>query len=381
MLQRFKRVTLLARCLIRALFYGKADKVPSGVLRVIVVPTGKLGDVVCNTPVLRAIRKYIPNAHIIVAGESKLHRPLLADSGLADEYLDLGESNPIARIKGCKAEAAIITGPSYWATAMMYAAGVPLVVAAKVLGGYSPSETRPYRILQKLIRTFPYRMGEYAPRERLRALEPLGIFADNTKKHLGFSKDADNRVAQFLVNNGIDTTKDFIVGISPSAGNKIKEWPADRFARVIDHLCAKHRARVLITGGRGDAGKASEVMKSLGNKTVAIDTSGKFSLDELKALISKLSLFISVDSGPIYIAEAFDVPTVDITGPIDEREQPPRGLFHRNVTPPERLKPELFVLNAKFHNREEALRQTLSISVSMVIDELDTLIADLKKRK
>ena len=38
-------------------------------------------------------------------------------------------------------------------------------------------------------------------------------------------------------------------------------------------------------------------------------------------------LFISVDTGPIYIAEAFNVPTVDIVGPVDENVQPPADLF------------------------------------------------------
>ena len=63
----------------------------------------------------------------------------------------------------------------------------------------------------------------------------------------------------------------------------------------------------------------------LNPETQFVNTDGLFSLDELKALIQRLSLFISVDTGPIYIAEAFDVPTIDIIGPMDENEQPPRG--------------------------------------------------------
>ena len=106
-----------------------------------------------------------------------------------------------------------------------------------------------------------------------------------------------------------------------------------------------------------------------------------FDIDELKALIAKLHLLIAIDTGPIYIAEAFDIPTIDIIGPIDEKEQPPRGPLNRNVLPPERKRPELFVLNARSYNRKEAIRQVRSITVSLVINEIDLLISDIKKQQ
>lgn len=375
--KRIYRLSLLARCLVASLFFGKATRAQSGLSAVIVVLTGKLGDIVCCTPVLRALRAHAPHARIIVAG-AKVLPALLKDSGLADDYLDLEERGVLARIREHNADAAIVLGPSFTSAALLYLSGIPLVVAPKVEGGYSPSETRLYKMLKKLITTFPYRMGEYAPRERLKALEPLGIFSDDTKKHLGFSETADTTAKQFFADNGIDLKRDFIVGISPSAGNKVKEWPEERFAEVADYLAEKYSAKVIITGSATDKEKIERVIGLLKPETKAVEASS-FTIDELKAFISKLKLFISVDTGPIYIAEAFGISTIDITGPIDEREQPPRGLLHRNVVPPHRSHPELFVLNAKEHNRGEALRQVNSITVSAVLHEIDLLIADMKK--
>jgi len=357
-----------------------AKKKPSDTSKVIIVPTGKLGDVVCNTPVLMAIRKHRPKTHIIVAGATKLHRPLLADSGLVDEYLDLGERGAIKRIKESRAQVALVTGPSFESVAPLYLAGVSLIVAPKVVGGYSPSETRPYKILQKFIKTFPYKMGEYAPRERLKVLEPLNIFSQDTQKHLGFSETANKTIEEFFTINNINLGKDFIVGMSPSAGNKIKEWPTDRFAKVADYLSEKYNAKIAIIGSKGEKAKVEEFISYLDKKTIFVNAVGAFNLDELKAFMSKFNLFISVDTGPIYIAESFSIPTIDITGPIDEKEQPPQGLSHRNVVPPERSRPELFVLNARSYNREEALRQLHSISVPLVTKEVDLLISDLNKK-
>jgi len=378
-IKRINNFLLLTRCLIGLLSWGRADKVSQKISRIIVVPAGKLGDVVCNTPILVTIRTHLPSAHIIIAGATKLHRPLLADSGLVDEYLDFEEGNVIKHIKDCQAQVAIVTGPSFESTAFFYLARVPLIIAPVVLGGFSPTETKLYKILQRFIKTFPYKIDEYAPRERLRALEPLGIFTDDTKKQLGFSELANQKIEKFFTTNNVDLGKDLVIGISPTAGNKIKEWPVERFSRVADYLSEKHHAKVLIVGSKDDSDKVQEMITYLNKKTKIINTSGLFNFDELKAFISKLNLFISVDTGPIYIAEAFSVPTVNIVGPVDEKVQPPQGFIHRNVVPLRKgMGAELTVLNARRYNKREALRQVISITVADVVSVMDKLIYDIK---
>ena len=363
---------LLTRLMLKVVFCGAANEIPKNVSSIIIVPTGKLGDVVCATPVLHAIRTHLPNVRITVAGNTKLHRALLSDSGLVDDYIDLKEKGAISRLKKLRADVALVTGPSFTPVALLYLSGIPLVVAPEVVGGISSSETRPYKILQRFIKTFPYRMGEYAPRERLKCLEPLGIMSDDTKKHLRFSEEADNKVQELL-----SQYKDkVLVGISPSAGNKIKEWPVDRFSAVADYIASKYNAVVVIIGGPNDTTYSEEIKSSLSKDIQYVDTTGVLSIDELKAAISKLNLFISVDTGPIYIAEAFGVPTIDIVGPMDEKEQPPIGRLHRVVVP-KRKRPELHILNARMYDKKEAMRQTLSISAQDVIVEIDKLMEDI----
>jgi ADP-heptose:LPS heptosyltransferase len=370
---RIKRVLFLGRCFARRIFRGRAIGVPKNIQRIIVVPTGKLGDVVCNTPVFAAIRKHLPETRIFVAGNSKLHKALLSDSGLVDEYIDLDGEGAVDRIKKVGADVAVVTGPSYTYVAMLFVAGIPLVVAPTVTGGYSPSETRLYRILKRWVKIFPYHIEAYAPRERLRALEPIGISETDTTKKLGFSAAARQRVEHFFAENTIDPMQNFIVGISPSVGNKIKEWPEDRFARIADHMVEKYKATVILLGSRGDIEKINQT-RALSTHPAQVLVATEFTVDELKALVSRLGLFISVDTGPIYIAEAFDVPTIDIVGPVDERVQPPQGPKHRNVVPPGRTRAELSILNARSYDVERAMDQVLSTTVDMVIREIDALM-------
>ena len=115
----------------------------------------------------------------------------------------------------------------------------------------------------------------------------------------------------------------------------------------------------------------------LDKDTKVFNTLNMFNIDELKALVSRMSIFISVDTGPIYIAEAFDVATIDIVGPMDENEQPPRGDKHKIVKILDRKKPELHIMNARDYDTKEALRQINEIEVEDVSKILDELVLKL----
>ena len=220
-------------------------------------------------------------------------------------------------------------------------------------------------------------MKSYAPREYLKLLEPVDIISNDTTKHLGFSDEAKRNIEMFFETNAFNSG-DLIVGISPSSGNKIKNWPADRFAKVAEYLFDKHGAKVVITGSNNDKVEVDKLIDFLTNKNRVINALGVFSQDELKAFISKIDLFVSVDTGPIYIAEAFNVATIDIVGPVDEHVQPPIGQLHK-VVKADRKNAEIYIMNSRVYDKKEALRQVNDITVDMVIKECDELLSLLKK--
>lgn len=377
-MRRLNRLILLARCLVRGIVHGKAVTAPSTILTIIVEPTGKLGDVVCCTPVLAAIRRQLPEARLIVAGNSKLHRPLLADSGLSDDFLELDEPGAEARIKACRADAAILTGHSFEHAALFYLAGIPLVVGPRAVGIDSPEETRPYKMLLPLMASFAHEFKGYAPRERLKSLAPLGIRTDNTTKHVGFSEEGKKRADEIVV--AIPEPYRYLVGISAGAGNKEKCWAPEKFAAVADYAIKEHGAHVLIFGGKQDAAQSAALLAAIKEKSKVSDVTD-LSLDELKALIARLDLFISVNTGPLYIAEAFDIPTVDLVGPVNPYDQPPQGAIHKMVFPPGRPKPLLYILDSRRHDVQEAERIAESTRVEDVIAATDEALGEVDTRR
>lgn len=376
-----RNLLLFLRALASIVRYGTRKNVPAHPPRkVLVVQLAKLGDMVCITPVLHALRKNLPGAKVYVLGDA-LNEQVLEHNTDFDEYVVFSKDKlpEIVRyLRREEIEVACLRGIGFIGLVTVLLSGIKTVVATEVVGG-SGFETRTYRWLLPFVRTVEVRLGEYMPRQFLYLLQPLGISTGDTEKHLGFSEEANRKIEQFFNQNRIDAEKDFIVGVSPSAGNKVKEWPGERFAEVADYVAQKYGARVLLIGGPGDGEKVHNVIKNLREPEKVLNVQGALSIDELKALVSKLSLFISVDTGPIYIAEAFGVPTIDIVGPVDEREQPPQGFIHRNVVP-ERAKPVMSILNARAIDTEETRRQTLAVTTPMVIGEVDRLIQDLRGR-
>jgi len=367
-----KTLLALGACFARAIVRGRADKISKDIKRVCVVQTAKMGDMVCTTPMFRAIKAAYPDAEVFVVGDNINKDILACNTDVAGYVVWQNDYQVLSKeLKKLHIDFAALTTPNMFALAALYLAGIPAITSPKVLGGWSPLETAGYKLLRSLVIVKPHMMGHYAPRQYLRLLEPIGIDTDDTTKHLAYSDEAKTKVESFLSEHTLHAKK-FAV-ISPSAGNKIKRWPAERFAEVAEYLVSKGLP-VVVIGGKRDVEETREMLSHTQSRTI-IDASEKFNIDELKAFIAQAALFVSVDTGPIYIAESFGVPTVDITGPIDEHEQPPIGRLHRVVTPQKRSKPQLYVLNAHVYYEAEVRRQTESITTGEVVKEIDALLA------
>jgi len=375
-----ENIILLLQSYLYFFIRGKADKTPKDVKRVLVLLNAKMGDMVVITPIFHAIKNKYPQTKVIVMGIS-MNKAVLAGSPDVDEYVIY--KREIKYLKdtflNLKVDAALLVAPDGLSLATLYLANVPLIVAPKILGTIAETATLTYRLILRLVRTVSYTMmTTYAPAEYLKILEPLGIKTDDTKKYLAFNEAAKIKIKNFFTENNISLGTDFIIGIAPSAGNKVKKWRPERYAFLIKYLREKYNAKIIIVGGTPDKEIVCEMFEYVSRTSDIIDTTSLFSVEELKALIAYLNLFISGDTGPIHIADAFDVPTVNILGPVGEFEMPPRGKYHRNVIPP-RKKPVLFVMSIRTFDPIEAQKQIDDTTVEMVEEVVDTLISDIRK--
>ncbi|OHA19297.1 MAG: hypothetical protein A2836_01880 [Candidatus Taylorbacteria bacterium RIFCSPHIGHO2_01_FULL_45_63] len=379
---KLKNLGILAMAFIYAgLFKWPRKKAVLPPQTIAIIQGAKLGDMVCTTPLFRAIKKTYPNSKLIVVGDA-VNQKLLAGHPDVDKYVTWRKNffEVVRALRQEKIDSGIVTLPSLESLAMLLLGNAKMVAAPIIIDGDSPYETSSYKMLRRFAITVPNRNGNYVPREYLRLLEPIGIKTDDTKKHLTYSAAGYERVKKLLEEKGAQPKQDFLVGILPAVGgDKLKLWAPEKFAKIADYLTEKYNAHIIILGSGRDRVEVEKVVAHLSSNTKVINTLDLLSVDELKAMIASLSLFISADTGPVYIAEAFGVATIDIVGPVDEHVQPPRGGLHRTVAAP-RQKAMLGVLENIPQSVEEALRQSADISVDMVTKVIDELIPLIKKR-
>lgn len=291
-------------------------------LKILVIQTTKIGDVVCTTPVFREIKKKYPESYLSVLIIFRA-KEILELNPYIDEFIILdderhknfrGRLKLIKEIKKKNFNWSVNLTPTLFNSILPFWAGVPnrIQLYSKLVsrGAYIASFFSNHRYL--------YKQDKLVLRQYLETLKFIGINDFEEKKDVFFTEESVSKAKNFLYREGVKSG-DFTIGISLSAGNKVKEWPSENFGWLSDMLIEHFDAKVIFLGSTLDkdlAEKAKGVMKHN-----AIDSSGFFSLKELPALISLFKIFISVDTGPLYIANALGVPVVDIIGPFNVIEQ------------------------------------------------------------
>jgi len=115
--------------------------------------------------------------------------------------------------------------------------------------------------------------------------------------------------------------KNKLLGINPGASyGSSKRWYPKEFANVASALSSQYD--IIIFGGPGEKDIAADIEKCLIENGVENyqNLAVKTSITELISHISNLDLFVTGDSGPMHLAAAFQVPTVAIFGPTNDKE-------------------------------------------------------------
>ncbi len=345
-------------------------------LHILLIPQfTRIGDIVCATPAFKALREKFPDAKISVM-VSKKAAGILSYNTRIDEVIlleDYKKRNFIFFLHRIW-KGSFDVGVSFSGTATS---------SMLFLFGLIPRRIKLVKeertLLESLSDIFNtdlmlYRNHSFAPGFYLKMLEPLGVRAVYEKGEVFRRVDDDKNVRDYLKTKNI-FPDDFVVGMSITAGNKIKEWGDDKFAVLARNIISSYRAKVVVIGSSSDRERIENFISETGKRESCVAAT-HFTLEELPSLISCFNLFIAVDTGPIYIAHALDVPLIDIVGPVDPSEQPPTNNRSVLVLPPGGLKPSSFVFK-KPGKKEEHERAITSITPAMVLEKVAFIMGSI----
>ena len=374
--KRIQNTLFVLASFVYVLFRGNAQsKVSSPRTFVVINPTGNIGDMVCTTPLFRAIKRHNPDSRLIVLGSPK-NQLMMAGSHDIDRYisLDISFFHLIRELRKENIDIGILVNQSALDFSLLFLADVKSISCFTLSQEYKRSESRSYQVISSLGFRIPYIPGTYVPGQYLKLLTPYNIMETDIQKHLWYTEEANVSVTKQLRESSIDP-KEYIVAIAPGAGTKIKQWPASRFAEVANYIAKKYHASIAIIGGPNDTDEVKRMIAGLTQDTRYCNFVGQ-SLDELKATLSKVGLIIGNDSGSIYIAESFGAKTLVLVGPTDEAEHPLQDETHRVVTAREKGNALLqsFLSAEDSIDLSTARAQIEAITVAQVLKEVDDLL-------
>ncbi len=294
------------------------------ITKILVIQTAKIGDLICSSPVFREIKKKYPGAYV-TALVNPVTKELLDYNPHVDEII-ASRSEEYKGLSGKIKLAGLLRRGDYDAVVCLNP-NVPFALATfwglvPIRISIMPNISGPTFGLAS--RFFTYLENHNADRliteTYLKMLRGLGIESDDISKEAYQSPEADQ-----LADGALAGHKSGLIGIAVSSGNKLKELGAEKITRIVNGLHDAFSLDVVLIGSNQDKDAARNIVAGCTDPKRIIDATGTMSLVQLPALLKRLSLFIGVDTGITYMADALCIPIIHLAGPVDIRELRPAG--------------------------------------------------------
>jgi ADP-heptose:LPS heptosyltransferase len=270
-----------------------------------------LGDMLCITPVLVALRTNFPETEIILIGDSWATSWAMRYKGYLDKFIEFPGFPGMEQ--GWKSHALFIeflkyaVQENYDVALQVHGSGsisnyFISLLGAKITGGfYSPSYYCPDSD------TFLEWVEEESESGRYcRLLRCLGIPVHSNELIFPMTEQ-DVLEFQQLKSQDLITDKP-IVCVHPGASSVLRICPLEVFVRVSRQL-SEMGYQIVITGTGKDALYTKQIAKALGAQQ-AIDLTGKTSLGCLGQLLQESAIVICNDTGISHLADAMKTKSV-----------------------------------------------------------------------
>jgi lipopolysaccharide heptosyltransferase II len=276
--------------------------------RICIVKPSALGDVVQTLPVLEALRERWPGASICWVIREDLS-DLVNNHALVDEWL------PFERGKGPRAFARLLRqlrrrrfDLTIDLQGLARSALMTLATGAPIRVGLENSRDAAF-LAHNLVLA---RTGSTVPAHARywRLAEELGNPPRHPQAHLPISNRA-RQTADRLLSQLSET----VLAVHPGAAWDTKRWPVGRFAAIAARAVRDLGTSIVALGGPAESKLTRRFVANLRAvvpQAMISDLSGRTSVGELAAVLKRVDLLLTNDSGPMHLAAAAETPVVGL---------------------------------------------------------------------
>jgi len=269
--------------------------------KILVIRGGAIGDFVLTLPVLAALRRQFPDAHLEVLGYPHI-AALALHGGLADAvrpvearalagfFADMGDLDDATGhyFAGFQVIVSYLYDPDGF-----FAENVKACTKAQFIPGpHRPDEARPVHATDVL----------------LKPLERLAIF------------DADPVPRLSLAEPALAAP---VLAVHPGSGSEKKNWPLPHWAKFLAHVMSGTDWNVLLVGGEAEGGRLTELAHPLPSSRVRLAQNQP--LPELAKSLRGCLGFVGHDSGITHLAAAVGLPGLALWAESNEAIWHPRS--------------------------------------------------------
>lgn len=320
-----------------------------GFPRILLIRRDNIGDLVCTTPLLDALRRRFPDAYLC-ALVTRYNREVLDRHPALDEvvaytkakHLDAGESvvgNYLVRLRLMldlrrrHFDYCVLAAPGYQRRALALARWVG---ARHVVGFVEPD--KPHARLIDIAVPWRFDPAQTETEDVWGLMRVFGIEGPPGPLHIAVPTAAAARLATGLRATSMGRR---VVGIHISARKPSQRWPAERFAGIMRALHAAHGCVFMLLWAPGaadnprhpgDDDKATAVRAATTDLPVLpVPTA---TLAELIAAISLCDDVVCADGGAMHLAAATGKPIVCLFGHSSAARWRPWGVPYRLLQTP-----------------------------------------------
>lgn len=279
----------------------------------------QLGDMLCAVPLLRAIRQRFRNAKITLI-TSPVNYEVVKDNPFVDEVLNfdkvkffISPSKIFEFVRKLKSGFDIAIVPvtvsiSTTSNLLAYFSNARVRIGPASLDG----KENPTAFLFNYQVDLDWRSEEkkHQTERNLDIVRPFGIDTDDLSYVIPYF-DEDREFAEKILSIGGDFK--FVIGYHPGAGKVKNRWSADNFAELALKLANKFNAFTLITAGPMDDEPVEKMKKQIDGKIEYLILRNE-RISRIVAVIDKIDLFITNDTGIMHVAGATSTPVISLFG-------------------------------------------------------------------
>jgi lipopolysaccharide heptosyltransferase II len=317
-----------------ALLRGRRSRpAPDGIRRILLLRLERIGDLLMSLPAIHALRERVPLATIdLIVGN--WNRDIAAQvTGI--DTVETMDAPWLARGRRSQAAAALVRQARGWRargydlalnlegdirsnvlmalSGARWTAGFGMAGGGPLLDDDVAFDARSHTAINGVrLVSAAFGEGDFQAAHPVQGLDAAALLR---RAELKIPPSAHAAADRALACTGTAQANRPLVGLQIGAGRAIKEWPTSRMAEVGAWAARERGAALVLTGSGEDRDRAARVRQALPPDVTVIDLVGALDLLPLAAVLARLSLFVTPDTGPMHLAAVLGTPVVAVFGP------------------------------------------------------------------